>query len=861
MKLKFDFLILILIPLLLINKLIAQDDSREIRYSLKDYLLKIETIHKVKFSYSDSVIDKKFVTSDNSNGEIQFILTQLRKETSLKYEMLRERYIIVTDIKLNNDYKYCGFIYDEKQKTPIESANVLVKRLRRGVSSNSYGFFGFNNITELDSIVISCLGFKPKTILFENFKKKKCVEIYLSKEITELEEVVVADYISEGLQNQVDGSVVVSPQKLTAISGLTEPDIFQTIQFLPGINSPYETASDIFIRGGSPEQNLVLFDGLKMYNASHLFGMISPFNPYTINDVKIYKGGTSVEYGNHVSGVVDIQTKKQIPNKIKGGVGVNMTHFDAYLNIPIGKKIGVLVSGRRSLFDVFETPTFTNFSSKVFQNSVIGSNKSLIGPTYQNKNDLNFFDIHTKITFDMSNRDILTFSYLNIQNKLDYSFNTINSNRYITKVHLKIKNLGLSLKWNHEWNDNISQTVSLYSSKYDSYYNYKGEFNFGTPYFQEALKTNFIRDNGFKVVVETRLNKKSTFLSGYEFLNSKLGFDINRITTVNNGYFYDINDDQNNNLHSLFLNYSFNKKSKTILNLGIRANYSSLSNKGFLSPRIHFEQKILKNLFVKTSYEDKQQFINQYFETHTSDFGIENQLWLLMNNTSELPILQNKQYTLGFIYRSDKNIFDIDFYKKVSLGVSSQTRGNMGNVQGVQEGTGEVTGIDVLLKKSFGNYVSWINYSYAKSIFNFPEVNGGRSFLSNLDITNNLQWTHNLKYKNLNLSLAWLYKTGTPYSVINSVENDGTFVVETLNSNRLPSYHRVDFSSSYEFSFDKLKRWNGRVGVSLLNIFDTSNILFRRNKRVYNGESFESQIVDNISLGFTPNVVLRLFLR
>ena len=151
MKLKFNFLILILVPFLLINKLIAQDGSREIRYNLKDYLLKIESIHKVKFSYSDSVVDKKFVTSDRSNSEIQSILSQLRKETSLKYEILKERYIIVTDFKLNNEYKYCGFIFDEKQKTPIESANVLVKRLRRGVSSNSHGFFGFNNITESDT--------------------------------------------------------------------------------------------------------------------------------------------------------------------------------------------------------------------------------------------------------------------------------------------------------------------------------------------------------------------------------------------------------------------------------------------------------------------------------------------------------------------------------------------------------------------------------------------------------------------------------------------------------------------------------------------------------------------------------------
>ncbi|SEB43924.1 Outer membrane receptor for ferrienterochelin and colicins [Tenacibaculum sp. MAR_2009_124] len=858
---KFKLYVLILYFLIsFVNQAFGQDNNSKKSFLLRDYLLKIESAHKVKFSYSDVVIQNKYVSTDNSTKEISVILNQLREETSLNFEILKDRYIIISEYNLKKDYKLCGNIFDEKDGKIIEGANVLIKRLKRGVSSSSKGFFGLNEVIESDSISISYVGYESKVIPFKDFQENKCLEILLKKEITVLEEVLVSDYLSGGIDKQLDGAIVISPQKLGAISGLTEPDVLQTIQFLPGINNPNETASDLFIRGGTPEQNLILFDGIKMYNFSHLFGMISAFNPYIISDVKIYKSGTSSEYGNHISGVVDIETKKQIPNKVQGGLGVNMTHFDAFVNIPLGKRIGVVVSGRKSLSDIFETPTFDNFSKKVFQNSVIANNAAFLGNNFENENNFYFFDFNTKFTYDLSHRDVVTFNYLLVRNKLNYFFNTIDSDAYITRDFLSIRNTGWRLKWDHDWSDNTIQKTSIYSSEYDFTYNYEGEFNYDEPYTQNAFKTNFIRDFGFKTTVETKTNDKTTFLSGYELVNNRISYKIQRQSTAGDGIFYMLGDTENNNTHSLFFNYAYNNKSKTVLNLGLRANYFSLADKGYFAPRLHMEQQILPNWHAKTSYEFKQQVINQLLENHTSDFGLEDQIWLLIDN-KELPVLRNHQYTIGAIYKSDKTIFDIDFYKKHSLGISSYTRGTIGGVQNLLEGTGEVDGVDILLKKSFGKYDSWINYSYAKSTYTFEEANGGNPFPSNYDITNSFQWAHNLKFGNLSLSLAWLYKTGTPYSIIDTVEDDGTIVIGELNSYRLPDYHRVDISSSYEFSFDKYKRWKGRIGVSLLNVYDRTNILNRRHTVVSENSRFKVQPVDNLSLGFTPNVVLRLFLK
>lgn len=860
MNFKFYVLILFFVPFC-VFKLSAQEVETQNSLFLRDYLTKIETKFNVKFSFSDEVLKDKYLRNELAINGLQETLRAISQQTGLEFQIIDSRYIVISDGEEYTGEGVCGYVYDAKTKKPIYGANVLVLSKKRGVSSNSNGFFRLKEIKETDVIEVSFVGYEKKLIDYEKFKEAgACLSVEISQQDTVLKEILISDYLSGGIAKQSDGSIVISPQKLGSISGLAEPDVLQTIQLLPGISSPTETAADLFIRGGTPEQNLILFDGIKMYNSSHLFGMISAFNPYVINEVKIFKSGTSSEYGNHISGVVDIETKKQIPNKVQGGVGANMTHFDAFLNVPIGKKLGIVVSGRRSFTDFWRSSTFNQLSKKVFQNSVISENSEVSEDSFDSSNNFYFFDINTKVTYNLSQKDVVTFNYLLVRNKLNYFFNTKDSDAYITRDFLKIRNTGWRLKWDHEWSDKVKQTTSFYSSVYDFSYKYEGEFNYNEFYTQNAVKENLIKDHGFKTTIENKIDYKNSLLAGYELVNNNVGYKIHRETTSGSGLAYTIEDSRNNNTHSLYFNYGFNNKNKTIFNLGLRTNYFSLSDKMFLAPRLTFQQQIFPKWFLKSSYEFKQQGISQLIESHTSDFGLENQVWLLIDN-KELPILKNHQYTLGALYKSKHTIFDIDFYRKNNEGITSYTRGTVGSVQNLLEGVGHVTGMDLLIKKKFGKYDTWFNYSYSKSTYRFDGANEGKPFPSNFDIRNNFLWAHNLKFGNLSLSLAWFFKNGTPYSKIQHIDNDGTIVLGELNSHRLPNYHRVDFSSSYEFSFDKYKRWKGKIGISLLNIYDRTNILSRRYSVMSSNGNYSIQEIDNLSLGFTPNLVLRVFLK
>ncbi|WP_299133695.1 TonB-dependent receptor [uncultured Tenacibaculum sp.] len=857
---NFKFHVLLILPFFwAINSLHAQKNKQKDSIQLRDLFVVLEKKHEIKFSYNDKLIKNKFVENSFIKLPLNKVLDKIAINFKLRFEKITERYITVS--KSGKLYQISGNIFDKKDKKPIQGASVVSLRRNKGVISNENGFFKLSNLIEGDKVEVSFIGYDTKTLIVNEELTSEQLSLILSESTTLLEEVLVSDYMVGGIDKKTDGSLVISPKKLGTVSGLTEPDILQSVQLLPGINSPDETASGLFIRGGTPEQNLILFDGIKMYNSSHFFGMISAFNPYIVDKVKVFKSGASAEYGNHTSGVIDIETNKEIPKSFNGGFGVNMTHFDAFMNIPISKKIGISLSGRRSFTDVFKTNTFNRLSKKVFQNSIISRNESVGTELYDSKNDFYFFDVNSKLTYKPSSKDIITFNYLLVRNKLNYVFNTKNSNRYITEDDLQIKNTGIRTMWERKLGNNSILRTNFYSSTYDLNYEYNGSFDYGSPYTQKALKSNIIKDLGFKSVFEKKLNEKSSFLTGYEFSNNSVSYSIERgVKSTISSTKYKIADSGNNNSHAWFFNYGFNNYKKTIVNVGVRTNYFTLSDKVYFAPRIYFQQQLLPNLSFKTSFEFKQQNIGRLLEVHTSDFGLENEVWLLIDN-EELPILRNKQYTFGAIYKANGLTFDIDYYRKYSKGVTSATKATEGNIRGFYQGTSKVDGVDVLLKKSINNYNTWVNFSYSKSRYIFDEVNNGKFFSTNFDTTNSFLWAHNLNLGNFSFSLAWVWKTGTPYSPVERIENNGNLVLGDLNSKRLPAYHKMDLSSSYSFNFDKNKKWKGKIGISLLNLYDRTNYLRRSYSSVWDGTKYSIQQSEQLSLGMTPNLVLRIFIK
>jgi outer membrane cobalamin receptor len=677
-----------------------------------------------------------------------------------------------------------------------------------------------------------------------------------------LQEIIIKEFLTSGISRENDDtSILVSPKKLGILPGLTEPDVLQSIQLLPGVQSPTETAAGIYIRGGTPDQNLVLWDGIKMYHSGHFFGTISAFNPYITEDIKLYKSGTKASYGNRISGVIDITSDYDIPKEIKGGFGSNMTHADAYLKAPVGKSSAIMVSARRSINDIITTETFKNLSQRVFQDTKISEgNKVFEDDEVTNTKDLFYFtDFTVKAIVKLNEKNEITTSSLFTKNKLDYGF-LIEEYDEASRDQLDIGNFGTSIKWNHDYSKSLSHIVSSYYSKFDLMY--IGSNSITDEFNDQLSKDNIIDDFGIAYDLNWEINDKSAFNFGYQFSSSKVEYSL----TFEDSESPEDNFDQTNtntiNTQALYADYQIKPNDKWFVNIGLRTNYFTVIDKFFIEPRFQFEAKINSDFKYKASGESLHQSVSQVVEFNTKSFGLENQIWVISDGEN-IPVLKSIQFTSGFLF--NKNGWDVDlegYYKKVN-GLTSFTLGFENVDEFFSVGKSDVLGLELSIKKKIQNYRTWLSYTYVNNDFIFGNINNGNSFPGNADIAHQLIWSHTYEWNRFDISLGWNFRTGIPYTEalgIMDTPNGSVIVFDDVNGARLPNYHRLDISATYRFNISKNEKWKGKLGFSLLNIYDQENILSRtyeKRQNIIDGSEVLREI-NKISLGITPNFVFRV---
>ena len=264
----------------------------------------------------------------------------------------------------------------KEDKIPLELALVKIEQLYK--LNFSYADENLKNkFIKLPTTILSIddlLAYlNSKTNLsFERISSKTIIvrDLYVNNFETQfLEEILVTEFLTKGIALKDDGVTVINPSKFGILPGLIEPDVLQTIQALPGVTSVDERVSTLNVRGGTNDQNLMLWDGIKMYQSGHFFGLISAFSPYLTHEVKVSKNGTSAMYGDGVSSIIDMKSSSDISDKISGGLGLNMISADAYAKIPLKEKLELQLSVRRSLTDLIKTPTYDTYYKRIFQDT------------------------------------------------------------------------------------------------------------------------------------------------------------------------------------------------------------------------------------------------------------------------------------------------------------------------------------------------------------------------------------------------------------------------------------------------------------------------------------------------------------
>lgn len=749
-----------------------------------------------------------------------------------------------------NENSIYGFVTDKTTGEVLIGTNILLYRDSisttlppfAGVASNRYGYYIFPNLPKGDFfLVFRQIGYKTtiREVKLIYSKSKLVFSIGLQPESIQLNEVVITGQKQENATNV--STIDVSPDilsKLPSISG--EVDLFKMLQTLPGVGMASEISNGLYVRGGSPDQNLTLVDGVIVYNPSHLGNIASTFNSNAIRDIKLIKGAYPAEYGGRLSSVLDIRLKAGTKEQNKATLGLGLINSFATLEGPLGEKSTYMIAGRTMYYNLL----VNNF------------NKTSSIPRYA------FSDLNSKITYNLSETSTLSISGLYSKDKInspagaDYDYDIEWSNGFI------------SLDWLH------INTNSVFVNSILSYVDYNIKSIIGLSPQQVTTSTYYassrLRDIQLKENAESKWNENNTLKGGLE-----LTYHIYNLLYSN---VYDSTLEQNpfagNNMQSFESAVYLENESKITplftVNIGGRLYYFNLQKYFYAEPHISLKYALTENTFLKAAFATAHQYLHLI---DRNDISLPTDLWY--PSTKQINPAKSNEYVFGVdnyfsdqtyllslegYYRDMNNLYE--FKNNPELNPFDNSIENQ-----FVKGKGEAYGVELFFNKRKGNFNGWIGYTLSWTKRQFDDLNAGKVFYPKYDRRHDISVVISYKISDaFNAGLTWLYATGERYNLptgqyifqqVNPGENDQIYLNQSgLNADKFPPYHKLDLNFSYSFTWAKNKL---EAYINLLNVYNRQNPFAQYVTSETNPDGSKKLVVRRITLfPFIPTVGLKI---
>lgn len=827
----------------IVLNLFAQDKGKVMPF--KKIIIDIEAQHAVSFNYTEDNIEGLEFNPPKKSLSLEQKLEYLRKKTNLSFENIGNKFINIYKIDTVSKM-VCGYVLSSIDKKPIENANIILNN-KSHFTTDSEGYFEFNEENR-NTFVISHVGFASKRIAAGNTNVKDCIQILLEPEITELHEIKTNAILASGISKKTDGSLEIKPKKFGILPGLIEADALQTMQQIPGVNSLDESVSSINVRGGTHDQNLFLWNGIRMFQTGHFFGLISVFNPNLAHTISIYKNGSSAFYGESVSSVVDISSTPEKAEKNSFSAGINMINADVYAKYNLSKKSYIEISARKSITDFVETPTYREYFNKVFQNTTITDFSQSQNLNYKSDKKFGFYDATIKYAQKIGIKDQLVLDLITIKDNLEVnkSATSYNINKSQNNI-LRQQNYGANLSWKRNWNNFNTTKINVYNSSYELLAN-----QYTTYENQRVVQENTVNNNGANLENNHILNSKFSFSDGYQF--NEIG--ITNLEQVTNPDFYRKVKDVLRT-HALIFEGKYNDTvSRVYFKGGMRLNYIEKFKKYIAEPRIQLGYGISKSVTLELLGELKSQNSQQIIDLQKDYFGIEKRRWIVSNNGT-IPIQRSKQLSLNLFYQKNNWLLDIEnFYKKVT-GITTSSQGFQNQLEFVRTtGDYEIWGTEMLIQKKINHFLTWLSYTYNENNYDFPDYEYQR-FPNNFELTHTLSWAGIYEKNNFKIALGTKWSSGRPKTSpdLSRIDlSDPVLVYNRPNNSNLHIFSQVNLSSTYKWETAHGIQY--KIGISILNILNRRN----ETSEYYRINSLTNSIeeVDTFSLQRTPNLSFRV---
>lgn len=845
------------------------NDSRFFKQSITVFLDQLCQEYKMKY-YQDSsgtvfIVDK-------------FVLVDERVVT--KAQPVKER-IRSAETPIRTDFQFTGTVKDNVSGESLPFVNLQVVGTKVGVSTNVDGYFSMLKVpSDTCLILVTYLGYDPIEFRLTPQTKVKDVIVEMTQSAKNLEEVVVSSQKEQTVvalqSNEKISMIKMTPAKIANLPNVGERDIFRSFQLMPGVSGANENSAGLYVRGGTPDQVLVTYDGFTVYHVDHLFGFYSAFNYNALKEVQLYKGGFEAKFGGRVSSVSEITGKEGNQRQLNVGGDLSLLSMNAFLEAPLSSKLTFFVAARRSwrgpiydkIFEIFNTTSSSTVNPPPTGG---GPPRRNFLPSFGTTVTSYFYDINSKVTFKPTDKDIFSWSVYNGTDDMDNSRKldapnffrggNVSFNANITDLTIW-GNTGSSLKWSRRWNDKFYSNTLVSISNYFSNRDRSNENTTTTTTGETqtvktgTLENNDLYDYSFKFDSEYKVSENTSLEFGTMITKNDI-----RYTYSQNDTSAIIDRHVVGSTYSGYLQDRLRLFNNTLLVIpGIRMTLYDVTRKTYSEPRLSINYQLSGNITLKGStgryYQFAKRVIREDILQGSRDF------WTLADG-EKLPVSYADHFIAGASYETGTLLFDVEAYYKRLDGLSEYSLrftpsfGQVNYNESFYQGSGKTLGIDFLVQKKTGAYTGWVGYTLSQTTNTFPAYQE-KPYLASQNVTHEFKSINTYQVGRWNFSLTWLYATGKPYTAPEGSYAvtllDGTtnafMSVSTKNGLKLPDYHRMDAAITYHWT-TKRGAMNS-IGLSIFNLYNQQNIWYK-DFQVVSGQLVETNVY---YLGFTPNITV-----
>ena len=730
--------------------------------------------------------------------------------------------IFILSFCINNIYSQInvsGFVKDAETGEVLIGVNIVDAKSGEGTVSNNAGYFSLK-INNESKIKVSHIGYAEQEIS-ANLNADTLLNIFLAPGVV-LKEVSV--YAKTQESYNVSKLSAKEIKNIPALGGV--PDVFRAVQMLPGITGQSEASSMLIVRGGDPGQNLYLLDNTPLIYVNHLGGFLSVFNPDIINDISVMKGGFPAQYGGKLSSIVDITQRSGNTKEHKGSFGVGITDINLTLEGPMSENASYIVTARKTVYDLLFLAA----------SSLSNGNASTVA--------YGFHDINTKLTWNPVKKNKF---FLNLYQGDDYFITSSKPESVFSNEKSTLTNVWGNFLVAGNWNYVASSKLFAESGVSFTRYRLKDKQT-----LEEANDFNY--KNIFKSSVDDIALRSNWSYHLSNFYKIKFGgqhsfLRHNPYNLKQSGF---LNSDEcrveNSNHTALYLENKISIAKIIDFNIGLREVYYSNQsfNKQMLEPRASFTVKYSNNIKTNLSYMQINQ--TSHFLMSTSVNILANEIWIPAS--AEIQPSHSEQYSIsnhfnfaGFMFSAE-----VSAYYKTMSNLVSYKEGVVNIKQDIAweslietDGNSESYGVELLLKKNYGDWTGNISYSWSETKRQFDNINQGKEYWYEYHRPHSFSiFAGKQLSEKWDFNIAWIFQSGVPYtptigrqySVIpNLLDDNGNHVYEEVfiygerNSAKMKNYHRLDIGFNYK---KKSKRGNDAVWT-----FSVYNVYSRQNPNMY----------------------------